>query len=238
MEKFIEIPEGYEARIDGSKIVLEPKESDDDRIRKDLVNFIRGALLCEFNRTEYLDWIEKHKEQKSVDYAEELKKCKDNSLYFFDKYVKIKLKPEDWSDEDEAAYCDLIWCIEQARKSAKDENDMGNIWFAEKWIKNRLKSIRPQQKYEWNEADEKALIQLIENGVTEAICKPGSKFHFEDEYAKELIEYIRAFNPAPHWRPSKLQMKALLSKLPVVKGGGDKIQDILESLYNELKKLM
>ena len=124
MEKFIEIPEGYEARIDGSKIVLEPKESDDDRIRKDLVNFIRGALLCEFNRTEYLDWIEKHKEQKSVDYAEELKKCKDNSLYFFDKYVKIKLKPEDWSDEDEAAYCDLIWCIEQARKSAKDENDI------------------------------------------------------------------------------------------------------------------
>ena len=42
-------------------------------------------------------------EQKEIDYNEELKKCKDNPLYFFDKYVKIKLKEQKpaWSEEDE-----------------------------------------------------------------------------------------------------------------------------------------
>ena len=33
------------------------------------------------------------KEQKPVDYEAELKKCKDNPLYFYDKYVSIKQKP-------------------------------------------------------------------------------------------------------------------------------------------------
>ena len=33
-------------------------------------------------------------EKKEIDYAEELKKCKDNPLYFFDKYVKVKLKEQ------------------------------------------------------------------------------------------------------------------------------------------------
>ena len=39
------------------------------------------------------------------------------------------------------------------------------------------------------------------------------------------------------WKPSDEQMKALLSKLPVVKGSGDKVQAILESLYQDLLKL-
>ena len=41
MEKIIEIPEGYEARIDGNKIILEPKESEDERIRKELFDIFK-----------------------------------------------------------------------------------------------------------------------------------------------------------------------------------------------------
>jgi len=64
-------------------------------------------------------------------------------------------KPSEWSEEDETAFGDLMWCINQAAKSAKDENDMGNIWFAENWVKNRLKSLRPQSKDEtYKEKDE------------------------------------------------------------------------------------
>lgn len=51
-----------------------------------------------------------------------------------------------WSDEDETAFGDLMWCIKQAAKSAKDENDIGNVWFAENWVKNRLKFLRPVSK--------------------------------------------------------------------------------------------
>ena len=39
------------------------------------------------------------------------------------------------------------------------------------------------------------------------------------------------------WKPSDEQMEALLSKLPIIKGSGDEVQDILESLYQDLEKL-
>lgn len=44
-----------------------------------------------------LRWADEHpKEQKPIDYEVELKKCKDNPLYFYDKYVSIKQKPAEW----------------------------------------------------------------------------------------------------------------------------------------------
>lgn len=53
--------------------------------------------------------------------------------------------PNEWNVDDESAFGDLMWCIEQARKSATVDN-MGNVWYAEKWLKNRLKSLRPSWK--------------------------------------------------------------------------------------------
>ena len=41
MEKTIEIPEGYEARIEGSKVILEKNESEDEKIRKAIESIIR-----------------------------------------------------------------------------------------------------------------------------------------------------------------------------------------------------
>lgn len=71
---------------------------------------------------------------------------------FFDKIKSLKPQPrQEWSEEDEAAFGDLMWCIEQARKSAKDENDMGNIWFAENWLKKKLKSLRPHPHWKPSE---------------------------------------------------------------------------------------
>lgn len=42
--KEIKIPEGYTARIDGNKVILEPKESEDERIRKELVAYLKGEF--------------------------------------------------------------------------------------------------------------------------------------------------------------------------------------------------
>ncbi len=78
MKNEIEIPEGHEARIEGNKVVFVPKESEDERTRKELIEFVsevkelslaqrrswivreRDAERCE----RFLSWIEKHKEQK------------------------------------------------------------------------------------------------------------------------------------------------------------------------------
>lgn len=72
-------------------------------------------------------------EQKPVDYEAELKKCKDNPLYFYDKYVSIKQKPAEWSEEDEDNLHRVIRVLEN--------ND--SDW---KELSGWLKSLRPSWK--------------------------------------------------------------------------------------------
>ena len=82
-------------------LIPELKESEDERIRKALIDGVR-QIRCKngITQEQMLTWLEKQKEQKPVDYEAELKKCKDNPLYFYDKYVSIKPKPVEWSEED------------------------------------------------------------------------------------------------------------------------------------------
>lgn len=60
-------------------------------------------------------------------------------------------KPAEWSDEDEAGLSDALWAIQQARAIAKDENDMGNLWYAENWLKSIKDRVQQQPKQEWSE---------------------------------------------------------------------------------------
>lgn len=59
---------------------------------------------------------EKQEEEKPIDYNEELKKCRENPLYFFDKYMYVKLKKQKstWSEEDEQ----IMLSIEQVMNCA------------------------------------------------------------------------------------------------------------------------
>ena len=70
MNKEIEIPEGYEARIEGNKVIIERKESEDERIREWLIRFVEVRLpdAAEFE-PEYraaLAWLERQKEQNEI----------------------------------------------------------------------------------------------------------------------------------------------------------------------------
>lgn len=44
--------------------------------------------------------------------------------------------------EDEIALQDALWCCKQAASIAKDENEMGNVWYAEKWLKSLKERMR------------------------------------------------------------------------------------------------
>lgn len=79
MKKTIEIPEGYEARIEGNKVILERKESEDERIRKAIESIIRvygktqGEWLAGYDMDtlvvhlrDAFAYLERQKEQKPL----------------------------------------------------------------------------------------------------------------------------------------------------------------------------
>lgn len=94
--------------------VPELRESEDEEVRKDILAFVKreGQHIDKYKWHKWIDWLEKQGQNPT------------------------------WSEEDENGLGDALWCCKQAASIAKDENDMGNVWYAEQWlkaIKNRIK---------------------------------------------------------------------------------------------------
>ena len=76
-----------------------------------------------------------------------------------EKLKSLRSQPkQEWSKEDETYRQDALWCVKQAYKLCKTENDTGSCWSAEKW----LKSLKPQSKQKWNKNDQWMLDCIIE----------------------------------------------------------------------------
>ena len=108
-----------------------------------------------------LAWLEKQGEQNPVVWSEEDEKMfrgiiaicdiqstktsfysKENDdiekLKNWLKSLKCRVQPQskqEWGEEDDNGLEDALWAIKQARTIAKDENDMGTLWYAERWLK-------------------------------------------------------------------------------------------------------
>lgn len=144
-----------------TNIFPELKESEDEKIRKRIYNYINVTLDDNENeeKEKWLTWLEKQgessdkihywteeeiepiisdylrgaehyggmiarlrclkpksleKQSEHIDYNEELKKCRENPLYFFDKYVQVKLKEQKyaWSENDEEMCIDAVKYLE------------------------------------------------------------------------------------------------------------------------------
>lgn len=125
-------------------------ESEDERIRKELIFFLKEEIpQCSIKEhadklKEFVSYLEKQKEQKPRDYRKLYEEVV-NSDWFKENYVGKSLgeeqKPE-WSEADEVYLEDALWCVDKAEKSCKDEDDKGACWAAKRW----LKSLRPVSK--------------------------------------------------------------------------------------------
>ena len=131
----------------------ELRESDDEGIRKELLNYLRlkyeNPNAIGYNYGKWIAWVEKKGEQKEIDYNEELRKCKANPLYFFDKYVKVKLKEQKsaWSEEDERI-------IEDASKYLREYASQVQGVYSKRYVESiadRIESLRPQTT--WKPSD-------------------------------------------------------------------------------------
>ena len=83
---------------------------------------------------------------------------KDCMLFLYDIEKQGEKNPA-WSEEDEVGLGDALLAIKQARTVAKDENDMGNLWYAERWLKSLKGKVQPKQ--EWSKEDDGVLLESI-----------------------------------------------------------------------------
>ena len=83
----ITIPKGYEARIEGDKVVFVEKESEDERIRERIIQYLisikRGSVICTIDTSEEIAWL---KRQKAAEW-----------LAHFDKQKEHKPAGQDYS---------------------------------------------------------------------------------------------------------------------------------------------
>ena len=159
MENTIEIPEGYKARIEGNKVILEPKVSEDEIIRKALVELVRKHCVNETGCMMEM-WLEKQGEHKPTlpDFEEQEGVAGRDYIPVewvetIENYGKWKIVRTDeqnpaWSEEDDKMI--EFWNLYYEHKVG----DMPNKDVVENLEKFRdwLKGIK--ERYTWKPSDE------------------------------------------------------------------------------------
>ena len=193
----------------------------------DVSDIVLNAIINSYNyfydKQKPVEWINELEEKLSNATPEQLKEWKEK--YFKEESVE-------WSEEDEIGLADALYCIEVASKNAKDENDMGNAWYAERWLKSLKDRCLPQPQQEWSKEDKVMLDEIIdffENGTVKLQ-------HDLSLYAS----WLKSLRPQRLWKPTEEQMEALVSAIDVMidnRGAGDKNTILLSGLFHELKAL-
>lgn len=174
-----------------------------------------------------LRWADEHpKEQTPHRFCDDTLKAIDKAREFDDH----EQNPA-WSEEDERILTGII------------ERGSSQVPFGEpalrgeqmEWLMNRLKSLRPQPKQEWSEEDEKKRNGLIK-GLEDRMGFGWASDPFSRE---EYIAWLKSLRPS--WKPSEEQMNELWSAISYIELPGSNylgVPELLESIYEQLKKLM
>ncbi|MBO7716471.1 MAG: hypothetical protein J6S85_23095 [Methanobrevibacter sp.] len=107
INKWVEGSEIIDPKEVAEFVFPELKESDDEKIRKAILELVRQS-------SEVLD-----------------KQNQNNMIAWLEKQKTLT------NEEFEQGKNDVLWCIKQAKKYAKDENEFGTCWFAEQWLEKQ-----------------------------------------------------------------------------------------------------
>ena len=135
----------------------------------------------------------------------------------------LKRQKSTWGEEDEKMFRNLhnlIYVVQDCDCDANEKKELSD------WIES-LKG-RYQSKQEWSEEDES-----IMEAIVEGLKAMQSSFHFISSVKLDsAIDWLKSLRPQNNWKPSNEQIEALKDVREGVFRFG-----ILESLYNDLKKL-
>ena len=110
-----------------------------------------------------------------------------------------------------------------------------------KWLQeysNMLEKQGEQKPAEWSEEDENNINSIISRlEVDISYWESRSKIRTNED--KKLIDWLKSLRPQNTWKPSSEQMDALYTYIynPQYFNSPDPRMELVESLYNDLKKL-
>ena len=204
------------------------KESDDERIRKKIVELVKKHAV-NAERCQMEDWLEKQDPKKHEEELDKAYKCADEVQYrkgYEDAKRELEKQGEKYSvwvggGEVNAEYLTL----NEAKTLAEFYKTDGYSDVV----------IKPQPHCEYNpyKVTIKSILEMCARYDNTLTC---DKQDFLDNVrvkCKDAIEYDNLY-PQSHWKPTEEQMNAL----KIVKNGfpADDL-DAIESLYEQLKKL-
>ena len=242
------------------EVFPELKESDDERIRKELLNYLYDVHDDDEERARWIAYLEKQDEQKPADKIQlgkkykctasprysmfmigEIYEAKDKFLCSFMNLCSDCFEPiEDnkqnpaWSKEDEMFVHGLIRGLSAKRDihgHTTFSSDCIDITETINWLKSLKDRVQPKQ--EWSEEDEDILSSIIKD-----LVHPWNEYIPDriEEEIKWLKNKLKSLRPQNRWKPSDEQMKVLntISSKEILSGYE---RGMLIGLYTELQKL-
>lgn len=170
-----EIPDGYEARIEGNKVIFELKEGEDELIRRRLINLIKelaaaklpiatGGYFVDGQDKKYIAYLEKQKDAIGAARQQGYEEGMEDGASMVDQKQKEQ-QPAEWSEEDEDMYARIVrryTDYEGVIMRTKEESVAAKMLDAMAQEENWLhKSLRPQPHWKPSEKEIEALSWAI-----------------------------------------------------------------------------
>lgn len=125
------------------------------------------------------------------------------------------------------------------------QNSQANDWYCKHgygyltsegeydWLEKNLEYLKPAKPAEWSDKDE----SYLQTVINEMEVNKKEAREYEHKKYDTIILWLKSLRPQTHWKPSEEQMKWLKDVIETVPMTCRQ-QVPLESLYNDLKKLL
>lgn len=198
------------------QVFPELRETDDEKIRKEIIRFIRMEVEDEIVGNKWIAWLENipvtidHEKREGFHLG--YKACHEE---------QSEQKPEEnkgnlegispkWSVEDEENFCSVYLDVKSARQNTVNslsgelkEQEQKRMDEVISWLRSLKGRVLPKQ--EWSEEDEQHIDSLLKR--LDALCR--NKFERTRFAISEDRDWLKSLRPQNRWKPSDEQMEAL-----------------------------
>ena len=227
MGKYEEALERAKAGKPLDEVFPELKESEDERIRKDLLrccdDWDKGQFGC--MKKEDVPLIRAYLERQKEPLTPEEKMNHPLYLEGFDvgrQVGEVVKKPEKWNDADDKIQRNLMTLLSCMRGDRIAEATYKKYY---PWLRDLPKRFSLQKSIEWSKEDEK-MFEAFMHKLEVCDLLSNKEFRWAELRLKSL-------HPQSHWKPSEEQMGALKYASTYVPDD----EGTLAELYEKLKKL-